>query len=289
MSHSSSDLAALARTIRRLTLAELLHAGYGHFGGSLSIVEALAALYGSEMTVDPHRPQWEGRDYFVLSKGHAAPALYAALAAVGFIPQGRLDTLNANGTDLPSHADRNKVPGVEMTTGSMGQGVSAAAGMAYGLRAAGHANRVYCLLGDGELNEGQCWEAAQFIAHQGLTNLVLMVDDNKKQLDGETDSICRPFDLVEKFRAFGFTAKRVAGQDADAIAGALEEARTAQQPVCLVLDTTKGAGVDFVSQAKDNHHLRLDDAGRAEIAKAIELLEAELSLDVEAVEEGTDR
>lgn len=285
----AQDLTRLSRTIRRLTLSMLLHTGYGHFGGSLSIVEALAALYGREMRFDPANPHWENRDYFVLSKGHAAPALYATLAATGFFPVERLDTLNANGTNLPSHADRTKVEGVEMTTGSMGQGISVAAGLAYGLRAAGRPNRVYCIVGDGELNEGQCWEAAQFIAHQELTNLVVLVDDNKRQLDGTTAEICRTFDLVAKFDSFGFVSERVPGQDADAIAEALAGARQAKRPVCLVLDTTKGAGVDYVAQAKDNHHLRLDDAGKAAIATAIELLEGELAWDVETLEEGTDR
>lgn len=283
------DLKRLAQTIRRLTLMELLHAGYGHFGGSLSIVEALAALYGHAMKVDPAHPDWEDRDYFVLSKGHAAPALYATLAAVGFFPAERLETLNANGTKLPSHADRNKVEGVEMTTGSMGQGISAAAGMAYGLRVAGKSNQVYCLVGDGELNEGQCWEATQFIAHQQLTNFVLLVDDNKRQLDGPTADICQTFDLVAKFEALGLAAELVPGQDVMAIAAALDRAREAKRPTCLVLDTIKGAGVDFVANAKDNHHLRLDGAGKEAIAQAISLLEAELNLDVAAVEEGTDR
>lgn len=285
----AQDLTRLAATIRRLTLAELLHAGYGHFGGSLSIVEALAALYGAEMNLRPDDPTWEGRDYFVLSKGHAAPALYATLAATGFFPVERLDTLNANGTDLPSHADRNKVPGVEMTTGSMGQGISVAAGIAYGLRTAGRDNRVYTIVGDGELNEGECWEAAQFIAHQDLTNLVVLVDDNKRQLDGTTADISGGGMFVEKFTSFGFAAQTVPGQDADAIATALREARSATRPVCLVLDTTKGAGVQYVMATQDNHHMRLDEAGKSEIAAAIELLAAENAQDAETVEEGTDR
>ncbi|GAA1392023.1 transketolase [Luteococcus peritonei] len=257
------DPGVLARRIRHLLLKELVGIGYGHFGGSLSIVEALAALYGQEMRIRPDDPQWEGRDRLVLSKGHAAPALYAALAAIGTIPTGLLTTLNANGTMLPSHADRVKVPGVEMTTGSMGQGISAAAGMAYGLRAAGRDNRVYVIAGDGELNEGQCWEAAQFIAHHRLTNLVVLVDDNKKQLDGPTREICEPFDLVEKFTAFGFEAHSVAGQDATAIKEALVRARAAtERPVCLVLDTLKGAGVPYLQEMAANHHVRLDDEGK---------------------------
>lgn len=272
------DPSVLARRIRHLLVKELLGIGYGHFGGSLSIVEALAALYGQEMRVRPTDPAWPGRDRLVLSKGHAAPALYAALAAVGTVPVELLESLNANGTNLPSHADRVKVPGVEMTTGSMGQGISAAAGMAYGLRAAGRDNRVYVIVGDGELNEGQCWEAAQFIAHQRLTNLVVMVDDNKKQLDGATAEICEPFDLVAKFEAFGFEAHRIPGQDAEAIATALTAARGAvDRPVCLVLDTTKGAGVPYLEEMVANHHVRLDDDGKALLTQLVADLDKELA------------
>lgn len=273
-----TDLSGFAAEIRFLTLRELHAKGYGHFGGSLSIVEALAALYGSVLKHDPANPDWSERDYFVLSKGHAGPALYATLAARGFFPVDKLWTLNANGTDLPSHPDRVKVEGVEMTTGSMGQGISVAAGIAYTLRATGRPNRVYTIVGDGELNEGQCWEAAQFIAHNRLTNLVVMVDDNKRQLDGWTKAICEPFDLAEKFRAFGFAAERVDGQDADAVAAALDRASSATDgPVCLVLDTTKGAGASHVASAEDNHHMRLDEAGLDEIGRDIEALGAQLA------------
>lgn len=272
------DLRVFSSEIRFLT-TRMLHAkGYGHFGGSLSIVEALAALYGRQLRFDPDNPAWEDRDFFVLSKGHGGPALYSTLAACGFFETERLYTLNNNGTLLPSHPDRVKIPGVEMTTGSMGQGISAAAGIAYGLRAQGRSNRVYTIVGDGELNEGQCWEAAQFIAHQRLTNLVVMVDENKRQLDGYTKDICETFDFVEKFQAFGFAAERVNGQDAEVIAEALKRAEGAtDRPVCIVLDTTKGAGVDFVATASDNHHMRLDAAGLGQIEARLAELEAELA------------
>ncbi|MFT3942555.1 MAG: transketolase [Ancrocorticia sp.] len=278
------DLRVFSSEIRFLT-TRMLHAkGYGHFGGSLSIVEALAALYGRQLKFDPQNPTWAERDFFVLSKGHGGPALYSTLAACGFFDVERLYTLNNNGTLLPSHPDRVKIPGVEMTTGSMGQGISVAAGIAYGLRAQGRSNRVYTIVGDGELNEGQCWEAAQFIAHQRLTNLVVMVDENKRQLDGYTKEICETFDFVEKFRAFGFAAERVDGQDAEAIAQALERAESAastgaepDRPVCIVLDTTKGAGVDFVATASDNHHMRLDTSGLGQVELRLNELEAELA------------
>jgi transketolase len=274
----AGDLGLFATQIRYLTLRELANIGYGHFGGSLSIVEALAALYGGELTFDPKNPDWPGRDYFVLSKGHAGPALYAALAASGFFGVERLWTLNANGTRLPSHPDRQKVEGVEMTTGSMGQGISVAAGIAYGLRAQGRPNRVYTLVGDGELNEGQCWEAAQFIAARKLTNLVVLVDHNKRQLDGWASEIGGESDFVAKFAAFGFAARSVDGQDATAIGQALADARLETgKPVCIVLDTTKGAGVSYVSDALDNHHMRLNDAGRSAVDAAIEQLGAALA------------
>lgn len=265
------ELSVLADEIRYWTLRELLHLGYGHFGGSLSIVEALAVLYGDTMTHDPTDPESAARDRFILSKGHAAPAWYAALAVSGYFPKERLMNLNANGTDLPSHADRIKVPGVEMTTGSMGQGMSVASGVAYRLRATGQPNRVYVMVGDGELNEGQCWEAAQFIAHQRLTNLVVMVDDNKRQLDGWTKDIIEPFDFVEKFTSFGFHAVRVDGQNTAEIKAALDEAKgLSDRPTSIILDTTKGAGVSAVTDAKDNHHMRLDEAALAAVTADME-------------------
>ena len=260
----------MAAQVRHLVLRMLHGLGYGHFGGSLSIVEALAALYGREVRHNPADPAWEGRDYVVLSKGHGAPALYATLALRGFMPEEKLFTLNANGTDLPSHADRNKVEGVEMTTGSMGQGISVAAGIAYGLKADGRPNRVYCIVGDGELNEGQCWEAAQFITRNNLHNLVLLVDDNKRQLDGWTADISGTANFAAKFTAFGFHAENVPGHDAAAIAAALARAReVTDAPTVLVLDTVKGAGVPYIAELADNHHVRLDEAGKDAVADAM--------------------
>ncbi|MGJ3509293.1 transketolase [Enemella sp. A6] len=275
----TTDLKLLADEIRYWTLRELLNLGYGHFGGSLSIVEALAVLYGDAMTYDPANPDSEDRDWFILSKGHAGPAWYATLALRGFFDTDRLMTLNANGTDLPSHPDRLKVPGVEMTTGSMGQGISAASGVAYRLLTTGKPNRVYCIVGDGELNEGQPWEAAQFIAHQNLHNLTVLVDDNKRQLDGFTEDISRTFDFVEKFNAFGFHAVRVDGQSVDEIKAAIDQAKgRTDRPTCIVLDTTKGAGVPCVAETKDNHHMRLDDEATAAIRATMEELGARVGV-----------
>lgn len=266
-----------AKHIRLETLKMLMHLGFGHYGGSLSIVEALAVLYDKYLTVDPKNPKSPERDYFVLSKGHGGPALYATLALKGFFDNEWLKTLNQNGTQLPSHADCNLTPGVDMTTGSLGQGISAAAGIAYYHLAKGLPNRVFCIVGDGELNEGQCWEALQFIAHQQLNNLVVFVDDNKKQLDGPTEDICRTFDFVAKMHAFGLYAERVDGGDVSAIDAALEKALQQERPAVIVLDTVKGQGVPYLEQKADNHHIRPSEADNEAIRAAIEQLTAEVA------------
>ncbi len=267
------DLEKLATRIRLLTLRTLLHRGYGHFGGSLSIVEALAVLYGKHLNyADPKAP-----DRFILSKGHAGPALYACLSLMGFFDEAKLNTLNANGTRLPSHPDRVLTEGVDMTTGSMGQGISVAAGLAYALRAKGTTATVYVVTGDGELNEGQCWEAFQFIAHQRLTNLIVMVDENGQQLDGPTNSVCEPFDYVEKLRSFGLEAIRVDGQDVAAIDNAVSMARRATRPPAIVLRTTKGAGVSCIANRADNHHVRLDEELKQALAAEIAKLEEQVT------------
>ena len=184
-----NEIKKLAKDIRLSMLKMLLNLGFGHFGGSLSVVETLAVLYGAVMKIDPKNPNWEGRDYMVLSKGHAGPALYAALAIKGYFPKEELMTLNVNGTHLPSHPDRLLTKGVDATTGSLGQGVSLATGIAMAEKLSGKDNRVFTILGDGELNEGQCWEAFQFIAHHNLNNLTVFVDYNKLQLDGTLEEI----------------------------------------------------------------------------------------------------
>ncbi len=273
----SRDLQSTADLIRYYTLKELNHIGYGHFGGALSIVEALAVLYGDEMRYDPKNPKSQDRDYFVLSKGHAGPAYYSALAVSGFFPIEKLYTLNANGTNLPSHPDRLRVEGVDMTTGSLGQGISAAAGMAYYLKSKNMPNRVYCILGDGELNEGECWEAFMFIAHNNLTNLIVMVDDNKKQLDGYTTEVCNMFSLEQKFMAFNFNVAVAKGNDVNSIKSCIDNARQcAEKPSCIILDTVKGAGVDYVANMTSNHHIRLDDNGKKSIENEINILEQKL-------------
>lgn len=260
----------LAAKIRRDVLSMLLDEGQGHLGGSLSIADLMGVLYGKELRYDAKNPHWEDRDRVVLSKGHAGPAWYAALAEGGFFDRDVLYTLNDGGTMLPSHPDRLKVPGVDMTTGSLGQGTSTAAGMAYALRLKGSSSYVHLIVGDGELNEGQCWEAFQFIAHNRLNNCIVYIDDNKKQLDGYTKDVMNPFDLVEKMRAFGFHAVRVNGQDAEALDAAIQEAKAVQDSaVAIVLDTVKGAGVPFFEQMMGNHSVKfntpevIDEAKRA--------------------------
>lgn len=273
---SVKELTRFARQIRTETLKALTALGFGHYGGCMSVVETLAVLYGHVMRIDPGDPDWTGRDNFVLSKGHAGPALYSTLALKGYFPVEQLATLNQNGTRLPSHPDRLKTRGVDATTGSLGQGISIAAGMALSHQLGGRTNRVFCIVGDGELNEGQCWEAFQFIAHRRLNNLVVFVDWNKQQLDGALTDIISPFDLSAKFRAFGFTATTVKGDD---IAGLLEAvtpvSKPGEAPRVVILDSIKGQGVPYLEALANSHHLRLTDEMRETLNKAIEQLEAQ--------------
>ena len=269
------EVRSLARHIRIETLKMLTGLGFGHYGGSMSVVETLAVLYGDVMRIDPKKPDWQERDYFVLSKGHAGPALYATLALKGYFPVSELKTLNENGTKLPSHPDRLRTTGVDATTGSLGQGVSIAAGMALSHKLAGRTNRVFCILGDGELNEGQCWEAFQFIAHHNLHNLTLFIDYNKQQLDGTLDEVIRPFDLAGKFSAFGFDVQTIKGDDVVAISNAVTPVRQGEQrPLVVILDSIKGQGVTYLEQLPNSHHLRLTPDVKLEIENAIAELEA---------------
>jgi transketolase len=268
------ELQQLRDEIRLWTLKELDHLGFGHYGGSLSIVEALAVLYGDVMNIGHDKKDDPDRDYFILSKGHGGPALYATLAVKGFIDYEWLYTLNQNGTNLPSHPDRNLTPGVEMTTGSLGQGISVAAGVALSNKLADRKSYTYTIVGDGELNEGQCWEAIQFAAHHQLSNFFVLVDDNKKQLDGLTVDICDPFDFVEKFRAFGFEAIRVDGSNMEEIRQAiLAGKKQSEKPVAIILDTVKGQGVPYLEEKADNHHIRPSKEDQAAIEEAIAMLE----------------
>ena len=253
-------LKQLSAKIRRDILQMLEERGYGHLGGALSIVELMSVLYGKQLRYDPKRPDWEERDMVVLSKGHAGPAWYCALAEQGFFEKDWLYTLNDGGTRLPSHPDRQKTPGVDMTTGSLGQGTSAAAGIATGFRMKGSDQYVYLIVGDGELNEGQCWEAFQYIAHYKLNHCVVIIDENKRQLDGTTKEVMNPFDLEEKMKAFGFHVQRVKGNDEEAIDAAIDQAKSiTDQAVCIVLDSIKGAGVPYYEQMEGNHSVKFNN------------------------------
>ncbi|MGU3414073.1 transketolase [Enterobacteriaceae bacterium C34A] len=270
-----AEVTQLARDIRVATLKSLTDLGFGHYGGSMSVVETLAVLYGDVMRIDPGDPDWKGRDYFVLSKGHAGPALYSTLAIKGYFPQEELSTLNQNGTKLPSHPDRLKTRGVDATTGSLGQGISIAGGMALSHKLAGRSNRVFCIVGDGELNEGQCWEAFQFIAHHKLNNLTVFVDWNKQQLDGELDEIICAFDLHEKFTAFGFDVVTVKGDDIPGLLEAVKPVPAADaRPRLIILDSIKGQGVTYLENLGNSHHLRLTDESKQALNEAIAQLEA---------------
>ena len=228
--------------------------GFGHVGGSLSIADALAVLYGSVMRYDPKNPAWEQRDKLICSKGHAGPAVYAALALRGFFPYEQLVTLNQPHTNLPSHCDRNKTPGVDMTTGSLGQGTSLAVGMAMGDMLKGFDSRTFLIVGDGEANEGQVWEAAMFTAAKRITSLTWLIDNNKKQLDGYTKDVLNPFDFEEKFRSFGFEAISIDGNDVEQLENALTR-RPIDKPIAIILNTVKGKGVEEVENTMGNHSM----------------------------------
>lgn len=275
-----NELIRFAKEIRMNTLECLNHLGFGHYGGSLSVVEVLAVLYKEVMPMTPDEFAKKDRDYFVLSKGHAGPALYSTLHLKGFFDKEFLLSLNQNGTHLPSHPDRNLTPGIDMTTGSLGQGISAATGIAYGQKIKEAPYYTYTIVGDGELNEGQCWEAIQFAFHHQLNHFIVFVDDNKKQLDGRTADICNPLDFVEKFEAFGFETLRVDGQDVEAIFEAIEKLKqsTLPSPKCIVLDTVKGQGVKGVEQIEANHHLRPTPEQKEMLNQAVEQLREELEV-----------
>lgn len=250
------NMERFAADIRIQTIRMFADAGYGHIGGAMSIADVLAVLYGGVMAVDPANPLWEERDRLVLSKGHSGPALYAALALKGYFPLSELKTLNRGGTMLPSHCDRLKTPGIDMTTGSLGQGVSAAMGIAKALKMKGSESYTYLIVGDGELQEGQVWEGIQFAAHQKLDHLIAFVDDNKKQLDGWVDDICKSFDLSAKFTCFGWHSQVVKGYQVKEIHQAILNAKKEKdRPSVIVLDTIKGKGCSFAEKADFNHYM----------------------------------
>ena len=255
-----SDLIGFAKEIRQKTIYTIGKLGVGHIGGALSLGDILALLYGHEMKYDPKNPADPSRDILVLSKGHAGPALYATLALKGFFPLSWLDTLNQGGTRLPSHCDRNKTPGIDMTTGSLGQGLSAACGIALGRKVDGSKVKIFCIIGDGESDEGQNWEAAMFAAQYRLGNLIAFTDYNKMQIDGTTEQIMELEDLEAKWKSFGWYAQRCNGHDFDAMHEAISRARTQAEggnakPSMIILDTIKGRGAAFCEGKLEGHNM----------------------------------
>ena len=242
------ELRVFAEQIRLETLKIIGARGFGHVGGSMSLAETMAVVYGAYMNIDPKNPRWEDRDWFVLSKGHAGPVMYATLGLKGFYPVSDAYQLNQPGTIFPSHTDRNKPPGVDLTTGSLGQGIGEAVGAALGLKTQGKNSRVYVAVGDGESDEGAVWEAAQFAAHYKLDNLICFVDDNKRQLDGAVDKVMsHGKGIAAKFDAFGWNVITVAdGNDVEQIYDAVADAlKVKNMPSCIVLNTIKGKGATF--------------------------------------------
>ncbi len=241
------QLMLMAEKIRLAVIEGTYHAKSGHPGGSLSIAEDLAYLYWREMRIDPADPHWAQRDRFVLSKGHAAPALYGALALRGYFSTDLIPTLRHVGSILQGHPDMKHIPGVDMSSGSLGQGISCAVGMALAGKMDGQAYRVYTIVGDGEIQEGQVWEAAMFAAAKKLDNLVVLVDNNNLQIDGTVEDVNSPYPIPEKFAAFGFHVVEIDGNDLEQIEGALKEARTVKgKPTAIVQKTVKGRGVSYM-------------------------------------------
>ncbi len=264
------ELQIMACKVRMGIIESTNAAKCGHPGGSLSAAEMFTYLYFSELNVDPANPDWEDRDRFVLSKGHTAPGQYAAMAHRGFFPVEDLVQLRKIGSYLQGHPCMDKTPGVDMSTGSLGQGVSAAAGMALGLKYRNKNSRVYALLGDGEIQEGQVWESMMFAAHYDLDNLCVIVDNNNLQIDGAIDEVMSPYPIDEKMRAFGFEVEVIEGHDFEQIESALNRAKeTKGKPYGIVLKTVKGKGVSFMENVAGWH-------GKATNAEEYEIAMKEL-------------
>ncbi len=248
------ELKRLANNVRRGIIEGVYNAGCGHPGGSLSIADILTYLYFEEMKVDPAAPDRKDRDRFVLSKGHTSPALYATLAERGFFPKEELKTLRKTGSRLQGHPDMKAIPGVDMSTGSLGLGISAACGMALSAKVSGDAYRVYTVIGDGESEEGQVWEAAMFAAHYKLDNLVAILDLNGLQIDGPITEVMNPTPHDAKFLAFGWHVITIDAHDFDAIEAALCEARTVKgKPTVIIAKSVKGKGVSYMENACEWH------------------------------------
>ena len=249
------ELQKIANEVRKDIVTAVHAAKAGHPGGSLSAADLFTYLYFEELNIDPKDPKKADRDRFVLSKGHTAPGLYSVLAERGYFPKEDLKTLRHLGSYLQGHPDMKHIPGVDMSSGSLGQGISAAVGMALSAKLSGDSYRVYTLLGDGEIQEGQVWEAAMFAGHRHLDNLVVIVDNNGLQIDGKIDDVCSPYPIDKKFKAFNFHVINVEdGNDMDQLKAAFDEARaTKEMPVAIIMKTVKGKGVSFMENQAGWH------------------------------------
>ena len=266
------ELQKIANEVRKDIVTAVHAAKAGHPGGSLSAADLFTYLYFQEMNIDPKDPKKADRDRFVLSKGHTAPGLYSALAERGYFPKEDLKTLRHLGSYLQRHPDMKHIPGVDMTSGSLGQGISAAVGMALSAKLSDEAYRVYTLLGDGEIQEGQVWEAAMFAGFRKLDNLVVIVDNNGLQIDGKIDEVCSPYPIDKKFEAFNFHVINVEdGNDMDQLKAAFDEARTVKgMPTAIIMKTVKGKGVSFMENQAGWHGKAPNDE---QYAQAMEDLE----------------
>ena len=249
------ELQKTANEVRKGIVTAVYSAKAGHPGGSLSAADLFTYLYFEEMNIDPKDPHKPDRDRFVLSKGHTAPGLYSTLANRGYFPVEDLKTFRHVGSYLQGHPDMKHIPGVDMSSGSLGQGISAAVGMALSAKLSGESYRVYTLLGDGEIQEGQVWEASMFAGHRKLDNLVVIVDNNGLQIDGKIEDVCSPYPIDKKFEAFNFHVINVAdGNDFDQLKAALDEARaTKGMPTAIIMKTVKGKGVSYMENSVDWH------------------------------------
>ncbi|MCL2702214.1 MAG: transketolase [Defluviitaleaceae bacterium] len=260
VTQKSSYLTEKAKDIRRETIKCIGNLGVGHIGGCLSVAEVLSVLYFDAMKIDPQNPKMPDRDRLIVSKGHAGPAVYAALALRGYFGVEELMTLNKNGTSLPSHCDMNKTTGIDMTTGSLGQGFSIATGMALGAKMDNLGITIYTIIGDGESQEGQIWEAAMFAGNRKLDNLVAFTDNNKIQLDGWTGEINSLHPLEDKWKAFGWHVQHVDGHNAHEISRAITCAKSAFGfPSMIILDTVKGRGAYFSDNNPDSHSMTVTE------------------------------
>ncbi len=254
------DLELQCKKVRENVITTIGGFGVGHIGGSLSIVDVLVVLYEKYMNVDPSNPKMEGRDRLIVSKGHAGPAVYSILSEKGFFDKSLLLTLNQNGTKLPSHCDMYKTPGIDMTTGSLGQGFSCAVGIAKASKLSKDNATIYAIIGDGESQEGQIWEAAMFAAHQKLNNLIAFTDYNNMQIDGNASDVCDLAPLADKWRAFGWDTVEIDGHDLNAIDQAISNAKRTDKPSMIILDTIKGKGVKFIEEmGYANHSITMDE------------------------------